>query len=46
MKELIKLFEKDIQSEHFTKRELIVYGILGPVALFALMCLAGFIETL
>ena len=46
MKELFKIFAKDIMDEHFTKREYIVYGILAPIALVAIMALAGWLESL
>lgn len=37
MKELFKIFEKDIMSENFNKRELFIYGVVAPLALF-LIC--------
>jgi len=43
-----KFFEKmsdDIKSEDFTKKEMIVYGILFPVILFIIMGIAGWMET-
>ena len=43
MKELIKVFEKDIKSENFTRKEIIIYGIIAPIALI-LAC--GFAEWL
>lgn len=35
MKQLFKLFEKDIESEKFTLKECIVFGVLVPLALMA-----------
>lgn len=46
MKELIEIMMKDIKDENFTKREYIVYGILTPLVLVALMALAGWLETM
>ena len=43
MKELFKVFSKDIQSEHFTKREVIIFAVVVPVA-FVIIC--GFAEWL
>lgn len=37
MKELYKIFEKDIMSEKFTKRELFIYGVIAPIVL-TLIC--------
>lgn len=46
MKELVEMFEKDIMSEHFTKKEIVIYGIVAPVAIVAACMLAGLVETL
>lgn len=46
MKELIEIMLKDIKDENFSKREYIVYGILTPIVLVALMALAGWMETM
>ncbi|MEE1287107.1 MAG: hypothetical protein UHK44_00635 [Bacteroidaceae bacterium] len=46
MKELIEILLKDIKDENFSKREYIVYGILTPIVLVALMAVAGWLETL
>lgn len=34
MKELFDLFENDIHSEHFTRKEIIIYGVIVPVGVF------------
>jgi hypothetical protein len=46
MKELIEILLKDIMDEHFTRKEYIVYGILTPIVLVALMAFAGWLETM
>ena len=46
MKELIEIMLKDIKDENFSKREYIVYGILTPIVLVAIMALAGWLETM
>ena len=46
MKEFImKLMSDDETRQAFTKKEVIVYGIIAPLVLVAVMCLAGWIET-
>lgn len=45
MKQFFEIMRKDIMSEHFTNKQLAVYGILAPVALLAIMALAGWMET-
>lgn len=46
MKELIEILLKDIKDENFSKREYIVYGLLTPIVLVALMAIAGWLETM
>ena len=46
MKELFKIMAKDIMDEHFTTREYVIYGILTPIILIAIMALAGWLETM
>ena len=38
--------EKDYQKENFTTQEIVLYGILMPLALVAVMALAGWMESL
>ena len=44
MKELIKVFEKDIKSENFTRKEIIIYGIIAPIALILASGLAEWLS--
>ena len=46
MKNFWNIMMKDIDNEHFTKTEMVVYGILVPVVLVAIMGVAGWLETL
>ena len=41
MKEFLEIMGKDILSENFTKKELVVYGIVAPVVLVIVLGLAG-----
>ena len=41
MKEFLKIMEKDILSENFTKKEYVVYGIVAPLVLVLLCGLTG-----
>lgn len=45
MKEFFDTMKKDILSEHFTNKQLVIYGVLAPIVLFAIMALAGWMET-
>ena len=46
MKEFFEIMMRDIYSEHFTRREFVIYGIIGPLVLFAAILLGGIIEAL
>lgn len=46
VKKIFELFEKDIFSENVTKRELVICGIIAPIALIAVCMLAEAINTL
>ena len=46
MKEFFEIMGKDIMDEHFSAREYVIYGILTPIVLIAIMALAGWLETL
>ena len=46
MKEfIIKLLSDDETQQAFTKKEVIIYGVIAPIALVAVICLAGWMET-
>lgn len=44
MRQLFDIFEKDIYSEHFTRKEYIIYGVIVPLAFMAVAVLAGAVE--
>jgi hypothetical protein len=46
MKLFIKIMNEDVQKEHFSVWEIVVYSILVPLCFIGLMCLAGYLETL
>lgn len=46
MKEFWSIMEKDYQKENFTTQEMVVYGIIAPLTLVAVMALAGWMESL
>lgn len=41
MKEFFEIMGKDILSENFTRKELVVYGIVAPLVLVLVCGLAG-----
>ena len=46
MEKLFEIMEKDFRKEDFTKNEMLVYGIIVPLALVVIMALAGWLESL
>lgn len=46
MKDFLEIMGKDIMDEHFTRKEFIIYGIITPIVLIAIMALAGWMETM
>ena len=46
MEEFFKIMEKDIMREKFTRKEYIVYGVVYPLTLVAVMFIAGWLEKL
>ena len=41
MKEFMKIMEKDILSENFTRKEYVMYGIVAPLVLVLVCGLVG-----
>jgi hypothetical protein len=41
MKEFMEIMGKDIMNENFTRKELVVYGIVAPLVLVLMCGLAG-----
>ena len=46
MKEFFEIFEKDIKSENFSNKEIVIYGIIAPLALVLVCLLAEVINNL
>lgn len=45
MREFLDIMAKDIEKENFSRRELLIYGVVAPVALLVIMAIAGWMET-
>ena len=46
MKQFFEIMLKDIQREEFTLKECLVYGVVAPIVLIALMGFAGWMESI
>jgi hypothetical protein len=46
MKEFLQTMGMDILSENFTRKQMVVYGVIVPVVFIALMAIAGWMDSL
>ena len=46
MKDFLKIMGMDILSENFTRKQMVVYGVIVPVLFIALMAIAGWMDQL
>ena len=46
MKQFFEIMMKDIQREEFTLKECLVYGVVVPLVMIALMGFAGWMESI
>ena len=46
MKQLFEILEKDYQKENFSWKEWVVCGVIIPFVMVALMCLAGWMDSI
>ena len=46
MKEFFEIFEKDIKTENFSNKEIVIYGIITPLALVLVCGIAEVISNL
>ena len=45
MKEFLQVMGMDILSENFTRKQMVVYGVIVPAVFIALMAIAGWIDS-
>lgn len=46
MKQLFEILEKDYQTENFSWKEWLVCGVIIPMVMIALMCIAGWMDSI
>lgn len=46
MKEFFNIMFEDMKQEGFTKKEIVIYGVVVPVAFIAALGIAGWIEQM
>ena len=46
MKEFFNVMFEDLKQEGFTKKEIVIYGVVVPLAFIATLGIAGWIEQM
>ena len=46
MKEFLETMEKDYQVEDFTKKEIVVFGVIAPIIIFAILAIIGWLDSI
>ena len=46
MKEFLNMMEKDYKSEDFTMKEIVVFGVIAPIVLLAVLAIIGWLDTI
>ena len=46
MKEFLNMMEKDYKSEDFTKKEIVVFGVIAPIVILAVLAIIGWLDTI
>ena len=46
MKEFLNMMEKDYKSENFTMKEIIVFGVIAPVVILAIIGIIGWLDSI
>ena len=46
MKEFFNIMFEDMKQEGFTKKEVVIYGVIVPLAFIATLGIAGWIEQM
>ena len=45
MKKFLRMISEDIKKEIFSVKEMVVYGVVVPLVMIAIMGVAGWMET-
>lgn len=46
MKEFLNMMEKDYNSENFTTKEIVVFGVIAPIVILAVLAIIGWIDSI
>ena len=45
MKEFLKIMGMDILSENFSRKQMVIFGIVVPMVLIGIMAIAGWMDS-
>lgn len=45
MKEFLEIMGMDILAENFSRKQMVVYGVIVPIVFIALMAIAGWMDS-
>ena len=46
MKEFLQIIEKDYKNENFTTKEIVVFGVIAPVIILAIIGIIGWLDSI
>lgn len=46
MKEFLNMMEKDYQVEDFTTKEIVVFGVIAPIVILAVLAIIGWLDSI
>lgn len=46
MKEFLNMMEKDYNSENFTTKEIVVFGVIAPIVILAVLAIIEWLDSI
>lgn len=46
MNEFLNMMEKDYKSEDFTTKEIVVFGVIAPIVILAVLAIIGWLDSI
>ena len=46
MKEFLETMEKDYRDENFTMKEIVVFGVIAPIVILAIIGIIGWLDSI
>lgn len=45
MNEFLNMMEKDYRKENFTMKEIVVFGVIAPIVILAVLAIIGWLDS-